>query len=144
MRRRSGAGPTPVTYNRYLQHMQSLGIPFFHTPGNHDDVVHSLSMKATRHRQQWLNLANGALFLLNSAQPQRIDGKIADGQLEQLGKLLEQLKEPLCALPAITIPLRWSRPWIDQHKLKNSSDLLETIHRKYQKPMLWSCPPRLY
>ena len=54
--------PTPVTYNRYLQHMQSLGIPFFHTLAIMMMLSISLSMKATRHRQQLLNLANGALF----------------------------------------------------------------------------------
>ena len=32
--------PTPVTYHRYLEHMNTLGIPFFHTPGNHDDVAY--------------------------------------------------------------------------------------------------------
>ena len=29
--------PRPKTYQRYLHFMQQLGIPFFHTPGNHDD-----------------------------------------------------------------------------------------------------------
>jgi Icc protein len=34
--------PTPVTYQRYINFMQSLGIPFS-DPGNHDDVALSFS-----------------------------------------------------------------------------------------------------
>ena len=119
--------PTPVTYNRYLQHMQSLGIPFFHTPGNHDDVAHFPFHESDQTQATVVELGKWCIILLNSAQPQRIDGKIADGQLEQLSKLLEQLKDRYVVIACHHHPFAMQSAWIDQHKLKNSSDLLDTI-----------------
>ena len=119
--------PTPVTYNRYLQHMQSLGIPFFHTPGNHDDVVHFPFHESDQTQVTVVELGKWCIILLNSAQPQRIDGKIADGQLAQLTRLLQQLKDRYVLIACHHHPFAMESSWIDQHKLKNSSDLLETI-----------------
>ena len=65
--------PTPVTYNRYLQHMQSLGIPFFHTPGNHDDVAYFPFHESDQTQATVVELGKWCIILLNSAQPQRID-----------------------------------------------------------------------
>ena len=106
--------------------MQSLGIPFFHTlvimmmlphfPFHENDQTSTV-----------VELGKWCIILLNSAQPQRIDGKIADGQLEQLSKLLEQLKTAMWSLPRHHHPFAIRSAWIDQHKLKNSSDLLDTI-----------------
>ena len=119
--------PTPVTYNRYLQHMQSLGIPFFHTPGNHDDVAYFPFHESDQTQATVVELGKWCIILLNSAQPQRIDGKIADGQLAQLTRLLEQLTERHVIIACHHHPFAMESAWIDQHKLKNSSDLLETI-----------------
>ena len=82
--------PTPVTYHRYLEHMQSLGIPFFQTPGNHDDVAHFPFHESDPNQPTVVEIGDWCIILLNSAQPKRIDGKIAAAGLEQLTELLKQ------------------------------------------------------
>lgn len=119
--------PTPVTYNRYVQHMQQLNIPFFHTPGNHDDVAHFPFHEADPTQLTVIELGKWCIILLNSAQPERIDGRIAEVQLQQLSTLLTKYHDHHVILACHHHPFAMQSAWIDQHKLKNSSDLLETI-----------------
>ncbi|KXO86356.1 metallophosphatase [Acinetobacter venetianus] len=119
--------PTPVTYHRYLEHMNTLGIPFFHTPGNHDDVAYFPFHETEPSKPTVVEVGNWRVILLNSAQPERIDGKIADIQLQQLTQLLTELKDCYVIIACHHHPFAMQSAWIDQHKLKNSSDLLETI-----------------
>ena len=119
--------PTPVTYNRYIEHMSTLGIPFFHTPGNHDDVRYFPFHEIEPTRPTIVKVGNWCIILLNSAQPERIDGNIADIQLQQLTKLLSQLKNRYVIIACHHHPFAMQSAWIDQHKLKNSCDLLEAI-----------------
>ncbi|WP_340600850.1 3',5'-cyclic-AMP phosphodiesterase [Acinetobacter sp. HZNU-JH01] len=119
--------PTPVTYNRYIQHMQSLEIPFFHTPGNHDDVAHFPFHEVDQTQLTVIELGKWVIILLNSAQPQRIDGKITESQLKQLHTLLLKLHDRYVILACHHHPFAMQSAWIDQHKLKNASDLLETV-----------------
>lgn len=119
--------PTPVTYHRYLEHMQSLGIPFFQTPGNHDDIAHFPFHESDPNQPTVVEIGNWCIILLNSAQPKRIDGKIAAIGLEQLTELLKQYHDRHIIIACHHHPFAMQSTWIDQHKLKNSSDLLETI-----------------
>ena len=119
--------PTPLTYHRYLEYMHSLSIPFFQTPGNHDDVNYFPFHEENKTAPTVVELGNWCVILLNSAQPNRIDGKIADAQLQQLPKLLTQLHDRYVMIACHHHPFAMQSAWIDQHKLKNSSDLLETI-----------------
>ena len=119
--------PTPLTYQRYVQYMQTLGIPFFHTPGNHDDVTHFPFHEADQTQPTVIELGQWSIILLNSAQPKRIDGNIAEVQLQQLTQLLTQHHDRHVIIACHHHPFAMQSAWIDQHKLKNSSDLLETI-----------------
>ena len=119
--------PTTVTYDRYLKHMQSIGIPFFQTPGNHDDVSHFPFHGADPHQPTVVEIGDWCIILLNSAQPTRIDGKIAEAGLEQLTELLKKHHDRHIMIACHHHPFAMESAWIDQHKLKNSSDLLETI-----------------
>jgi len=119
--------PTPVTYQRYLQYMKSLGIPFFHTPGNHDDVAHFPFHEVDPTQPTVIELGAWCIILLNSAQPHRIDGKITEAQLQYLTEQLTRLSDRHVIIACHHHPFAMQSAWIDQHKLKNSSDLLETI-----------------
>lgn len=119
--------PTPITYQRYLDYMHSLKIPFFQTPGNHDDVQHFPFHESDPTQPTVIQLGQWRIILLNSAQPERIDGNISSQQLQQLPKLLTQLHDCYVILACHHHPFAMQSAWIDQHKLKNSTDLLATI-----------------
>ena len=111
--------PTPVTYHHYLEHMQSLGIPFFQTPGNHDDVAHFPFHESDPNQPTVVEIGDWCIILLNSAQPKRIDGKIAAAGLEQLTELLKQYHDRHIIIACHHHPFAMQSTWIDQHKLKN-------------------------
>jgi hypothetical protein len=118
--------PTTVTYDRYLKHMQSIGIPFFQTPGNHDDVSHFPFHGADPHQPTVVEIGDWCIILLNSAQPTRIDGKIAEAGLEQLTELLKKHHDRHIMIACHHHPFAMESAWIDQHKLRT--------HLIYSKP----------
>lgn len=119
--------PTTVTYQRYLHYMQSLGVPFFQTPGNHDNPALFPFHEADPSQPTVVQLGQWCIILLNSAQTERIDGKIAAAQLQQLTELLTQYHDRHIIIACHHHPFAMQSAWIDQHKLKNSSDLLDVI-----------------
>jgi Icc protein len=118
--------PTTVTYDRYLKHMQSIGIPFFRRLAIMMMYLTSLFMEQI-HQPTVVEIGDWCIILLNSAQPTRIDGKIAEAGLEQLTELLKKHHDRHIMIACHHHPFAMESAWIDQHKLKNSSDLLETI-----------------
>ena len=119
--------PVPMTYQRYLDYMQSLGIPFFQTPGNHDDIAYFPFAQTDSAQPTVIELGKWRIILLNSAQPERIDGKISAHQLQQLTALLHQYHDYYVIIACHHHPFAMQSAWIDQHQLKNASDLLDTI-----------------
>lgn len=119
--------PTTVTYQRYLKYMENLAVPFFQVPGNHDDVANFPFHESDPTEPTIVELGQWCIILLNSAQPNRIDGKIAEIQLQRLTHLLSQLADRHVVLACHHHPFAMQSAWIDQHRLKNSSDLLDAI-----------------
>lgn len=116
----------PYTYQRYLQYMEKLNIPFFHIPGNHDDIryfpFHQPPPKlATVDLGQWM------IILLNSAVPGKTDGWIQSEQLEYLHVLLQQYMDKNIILACHHHPFEMKSKWIDQHKLKNTAQFIDTL-----------------
>ncbi|MGQ2387411.1 3',5'-cyclic-AMP phosphodiesterase [Acinetobacter ursingii] len=130
--------PRPKTYQRYLHFMQQLGIPFFHTPGNHDDEKYFPFHQENPQQPVLIELGDWRIILLNTAVSNRVDGLVSTSQLEQLTNLLEQHQAHPTILACHHHPFEMHSKWIDQHKLKNSQAVFNLLERfKQVKAILY-------
>ena len=114
------------TYTRYQDYMQNLGIPFFQIPGNHDD----LSLFPFHHPDPIptvIELGEWRIILLNSVIQGQTDGWIQTEQLQLLQQLLQQQQDKNIILACHHHPFAMQSHWIDQHKLKNSEQFMQTL-----------------
>ncbi|MFT4020034.1 MAG: metallophosphoesterase [Acinetobacter sp.] len=121
----------PATYARYLRYMQNLKIPFYQTPGNHDDLTH-FPYPNEQGPISLIEMGAWVMILLTSAVEGRIDGHIDDVQLEQLQQLLQQYSKRHILIGCHHHPLHMNSVWIDQHCLKNTPSLLDTLAKHPQ------------
>lgn len=119
--------PTPITYKRYIQYMQTLGLPFFQTLGNHDNIDHFPLHKENHQEPVVICLGNWRVILLNSAVKGHIDGHLSAEQLDSLTNLLEEYADNPILLACHHHPFAMKSKWIDHHKLQNSNALLTTL-----------------
>lgn len=119
--------PTPTSYQRYLDYMQNLSIPFYQTPGNHDDEAYFPFHHENPQEPCVIALGKWRIILLNSAQSHRVDGNISTEQLIRLEQLLTEYQDHYVLLACHHHPFSMHSAWIDQHILKNASDFLNTI-----------------
>lgn len=118
----------PETYARYQQYMQSLGIPFYQIPGNHDDIS-CFPFASPDPIPAVLIFGNWRFILLNTAVPNRIDGWIRTEQLIHLEQLLKEHQQHDVILACHHHPLEMQSHWIDQHKLKNTKQLTAILEQ---------------
>lgn len=116
----------PATYERYLKFMQSLNIPFYQIPGNHDDAQYFPFFRPDPNPGV-LAFENWRIVLLNTAVPHRADGWIQSEQLAHLKTVLEQTQNKDLILACHHHPLDMQSHWIDQHKLKNTNTLTDLL-----------------
>ncbi len=120
----------PETYQRYLDYMTKLNIPFFHIPGNHDDIryfpFHTPDSKPTV-----VDLDQWQIVMLNSAVQGKVHGWIQSEQLEYLDQWLNDNRNKHVILACHHHPFAMRSKWIDQHILKNTHDLTHILE-KYQ------------
>ena len=116
----------PETYARYQQYMQSLNIPFYQIPGNHDNAVY-FPFLTPEPMPGVLSFGNWRVILLNSAVPGKVDGWIQPEQLQHLRELLDETKQNDVIVACHHHPLDMQSHWIDQHKLKNSDELKNVL-----------------
>lgn len=114
------------TYERYLHYMRSQQLNFYQIPGNHDDLslfpFHQPDPLPTI-----IHLGPWSVILLNSSVLNRVDGRIGTEQLEHLTQYLEQYRHQSLILACHHHPLDMQSHWIDQHKLKNTPELLNIL-----------------
>lgn len=116
----------PATYQRYMEYMERLNIPFFNIPGNHDDLRH-FPIQTALPEPTVLEFKHWTIILLNSAVEGQTDGKIQAEQLQRLPSLLNQYHNKSVLLACHHHPFEMQSHWIDQHKLKNATELLEIL-----------------
>ncbi|TCM71105.1 Icc protein [Acinetobacter calcoaceticus] len=116
----------PMTYSRYLTFMRLQQINFFHIPGNHDDLQR-FPFKQALPIPTVIDLDPWYIVLLNSAVAGQVDGWIDQDQLQCLEPILEQYQDKYVILACHHHPIDMKSYWIDQHKLKNSPEILQVI-----------------
>lgn len=115
----------PQTYSRYLSYMESLNIPFYQTPGNHDDL--EIFPYPQNQPISFIHLDQWCIILLNSAVSGRIDGYIDKHQLQTLEELLRTHSNLHTIIGCHHHPVPMKSEWIDEHCLKNGNELIEIL-----------------
>lgn len=114
------------TYERYLNYINKTPYRSFQVPGNHDDLdlfpfEQPLPQPAVIDIDPW------AVILLNSTVLGRVDGFLQNEQLQFLDQQLTQLKDKFVILACHHHPIDMHSHWIDQHKLKNTIELMQIL-----------------
>lgn len=120
--------PVPKTYARYLSFMQTTGIPFYQIPGNHDQAEH-FPFHQNQNQVHVLHFGQWSIVLLNTAVPNQIDGWVAQQHLHQLEHILETYAQQFMIVACHHHPFDMQSKWIDQHKLKNTDNLLDVLNK---------------
>ena len=120
--------PVAETYARYLQFMQSIAVPSFQIPGNHDDAT-LFPFYDNKDQAHIVHLGAWSLVLLNSAVAGKIDGWISSEQLKQLDTYLTTFAEQHIVVACHHHPFIMHSKWIDQHCLKNTESLTDVLAR---------------
>ena len=119
---------TQQTYQRYLTHIQSLGLAYFQIPGNHDDAA-LFPFYQSQNCAHGIDLGAWTLVLLNSAVAHQVDGWVDDQQLKQLEEILAARPQQHILIACHHHPFAMQSHWIDQHKLKNTEALIDVLGR---------------
>lgn len=117
----------PVTYDRYVNYMQTINVPFYQTPGNHDNLNHFPYPQ--QQKVTIIDLAPWCIILLSSAVAGQTDGRIDHEQLSTLEHLLTQHQDKHIIIGCHHHPLHVDSDWIDQHCLKNTRDFTQIIEK---------------
>lgn len=120
--------PVPETYARYLSFMQTTGIPFYQIPGNHDQAEH-FPFHQNQNQVHVLHFGQWSIVLLNTAVPNQIDGWVSQQHLHQLEHILETYAQQFMIVACHHHPFDMQSKWIDQHKLKNTNNLLDVLNK---------------
>lgn len=118
---------TPDSYQRYMEIMENVGVPFYHILGNHDNPEIFPYIGHQPDEICVVDLGIWQLILLNSAVVGRIDGWIAQYQLDALQTQLNLNREKPTLLTFHHHPFLMQSQWLDQHCLKNSEQLLDIL-----------------
>lgn len=121
--------PVPETYETYINFMNSLGVPYYQIPGNHDKAEF-FPFHHNQNQVHAIKIGFWTVILLNSAVKGQVHGWIEDEQLQQLDTLLAEHKNQHIIITCHHHPLEMDSRWIDNHKLKNSESFCE-IFKKY-------------
>lgn len=120
----------PATYTRYVETLSHYKVPFFQIPGNHD-LLSAFPIPEGKKFPYVVEFGSWCFILLNTAVKNRVDGQLDQVQLAQLDALLMQYHQKHVILCGHHHPFAMNSTWIDQHKLKNTNDLLAVLQRHH-------------
>ncbi|AXY55498.1 3',5'-cyclic-AMP phosphodiesterase [Acinetobacter chinensis] len=118
--------PVVSTYERYINFMETLNVPFYQIPGNHDN---SECFPFYDHKDEihTIQLGQWSICLMNSAVKGKVDGWVEQAQLEQLNQILQDNQDQSIVLACHHHPFEMKSRWIDNHKLKNTEQLTDIL-----------------
>ncbi|MEE8338966.1 MAG: metallophosphoesterase [Xanthomonadales bacterium] len=122
------------SYQRTSGLLARAGVPVLALPGNHDDVevMRRYFPVGPWDGPQVIKAENWQLVLLDSTEPNRIDGCFSASRLEQIRASLhdKDREHTLVALHHQPVPV--GAPWIDRYMLESPGRFLEVIDRSLQ------------
>jgi len=124
---------TAASYQYLSDRIASLGIPTYWIPGNHDrpeTIQQGLNVQPIS-SDKCFQIAGWNCILLNSAQPNRVEGELSAETLDWLEQQLQHHSQPtLIALHHP--PLSIGAAWMDEIGLHNANALFSILDRHSQ------------
>ncbi len=125
--------PSPTTYARFLEHMETFDQPCVWLQGNHDlcqlllEVPHQLANKnLIELGKQWL------IIMLNSSNDHEIEGRFSSNELKWLTEQLLTYPERHIIVALHHNPLKIHSNWLDQSALSNADEFWSIIDSAHQ------------
>jgi 3',5'-cyclic-AMP phosphodiesterase len=132
--------PVSAAYQKLQQQLESLGMPTFCLPGNHDDpaLMQTLLNQADIHTNKVIKAGEWCIVLLDSFLEGSHSGRLQEQELEFLQQNLEGAKEESVLLclhhPLVSI----ESSWMDAMMLENPEDLFSVIdEQKAVRAIIW-------
>ncbi|HEY5601657.1 MAG TPA: 3',5'-cyclic-AMP phosphodiesterase [Gammaproteobacteria bacterium] len=120
---------TELGYSALRKLIDSLGVPAYYLPGNHDDpaMMQAILPNTPQQGITLVERGNWLVALLDSSVHGRVDGELADDIMEKLTACLNDnhRKHVLIALHHHVIDIHSA--WLDALKLRNSAQFLELL-----------------
>ncbi len=118
-----------ASYERLAEELSEFNVPIYCVPGNHDDL--KTMMKVFPHenmsRHQHIVLKNWHLILLNSKQPNVVEGHLDQTQLNYLQHCLQTYPEHHALVIFHHHPILVGSTWLDKLNLKNADEFWEIV-----------------
>jgi Icc protein len=120
---------TSASYDYLAQEFDSLGIPTFWLPGNHDDgdAIQAHFRGKWIHASKHVLIGNWQIVLLNSTIKGEVYGRVPTAQLEFLNRALQAYPNRHALVCLHHQALDCGSEWLDQKGLKDSAQLREQL-----------------
>lgn len=131
---------SPEAYGYLADYFQTMGVPTFWIPGNHD-ILEIMTEHLNRDHvlpAKQVLIGNWQIILLNSAVPRKVHGHLLADQLEFLDKCLGQYPDRHALVTLHHQPKDVGAKWLDQIGLDNRDEFMTVINRhSCVKCVLW-------
>ncbi len=131
---------SPEAYEYLADYFQTLEIPTFWTPGNHDspEVMEKHLSRGSVLSAKQLLIGQWQVILLDSSVKGKVHGHLSDAQLSYLENALKRYPERYALVCLHHQPVVINSEWLDQIGLQNSKEL-KTLISGYErvKGVLW-------
>jgi Icc protein len=121
---------TDEAYARVRGHFESLGVPWFWLPGNHDDpgaMMRGLGAGVPMARS--VVAGDWQLVLLDSTVPGQVGGRLGAGELALLDALLERREAPHALVCLHHQPVPIGCAWLDEQRVEDGHAFLAVLAR---------------
>lgn len=121
---------TALGYERLRRHLETLALPVFCIPGNHDDAtcMASVLRNGSVIRQSGWSAGRWHFRFLNSAQPGEVAGRLAAAEVEELAIWLsERDRNDRVIIGIHHPPFPVGSAWLDRIGLVEPEPLLEVL-----------------
>jgi 3',5'-cyclic-AMP phosphodiesterase len=132
--------PVLAAYQKLEQQLESLGLPTFCLPGNHDDpaLMHSLLNQTDIHTNKVIKAGEWCIVLLDSFLEGSHSGRLQEQEIEFLQQNLQGVKEESILLCLHHPPVSIESSWMDAMMLENPEDLFSVIdEQKAVRAIIW-------
>lgn len=118
-----------ASYLRLYQSLDSLQIPQYWIPGNHDELQQMQSTIGLDNSCFQCSFVVGAwrIILLNSAVPGLVSGYLSDAEMNYLHRALKECTETYILICLHHNPVPVDAAWLQRHALKNPEHLFAAI-----------------
>ena len=119
------------SYQRFELSMETLGVPQYWIPGNHDELVTMRDAVGEDNPcfTRSFTAGNWRVVLLNSHVRDQVYGKLQAAELNDLESALAEMQEEHALVCLHHNPVPVAAEWLQQHALKNPEEFFAVLDR---------------